>query len=42
MVVGILLNIAFTLSALIKKHASDLTPYPPELVPFKPVDGADT
>jgi hypothetical protein len=25
-----------------KKHASDLTPYPPELVPFKPVDGADT
>jgi hypothetical protein len=25
-----------------KKHASDLTPYPPELVPFKPVDGAGT
>ena len=25
-----------------KKHASDLTPYPPKLVPFKPVDGADT
>ena len=25
-----------------KKHASDLTPYSPELVPFKPVDGADT
>jgi hypothetical protein len=25
-----------------KKHASDLMPYPPELVPFKPVDGADT
>jgi hypothetical protein len=25
-----------------KKHASDLTPYPPELVPFKPVHGADT
>jgi hypothetical protein len=25
-----------------KKHASDLTPYPPELIPFKPVDGADT
>ena len=25
-----------------KKHASDLMPYPPKLVPFKPVDGADT
>jgi hypothetical protein len=25
-----------------KKHASDLTLYPPELVPFKPVDGANT
>jgi hypothetical protein len=25
-----------------KKHASDLTPYPPELIPFKPVDGANT
>ncbi len=25
-----------------KKHASDLMPYPPMLVPFKPVDGADT
>jgi hypothetical protein len=25
-----------------KKHASDLLPYPPELVPFTPVDGADT
>jgi hypothetical protein len=24
-----------------KKHASDLSPYPPELIPFKPVDGAD-
>ncbi len=24
-----------------KKHASDLSPYPPELVPFQPVDGAD-
>ena len=25
-----------------KKHVSDLTPYPPGLVPFKPVDMADT
>jgi len=25
-----------------KKHASDLSPYPPELIPFQPVDGADT
>ena len=25
-----------------KKHASDLSPYPLELVPFQPVDGADT
>jgi hypothetical protein len=25
-----------------KKHASDLLPYPPELVPFQLVDGADT
>ena len=25
-----------------KKHASDLSPYPAELVPFEPVDGADT
>jgi hypothetical protein len=25
-----------------KKHASDLTPYPPELIPFQPIDGADT
>jgi hypothetical protein len=25
-----------------KKHASDLTPYPAELIPFEPVDGADT
>jgi hypothetical protein len=25
-----------------KKHALDLSPYPPELVPFQPVDGADT
>ena len=25
-----------------KKHASDLTPYPMELIPFEPVDGADT
>ena len=24
-----------------KKHASDLTPYPSELIPFEPVDGAD-
>ncbi len=24
-----------------KKHASDLTPYPPELIPFQPVDGAN-
>jgi hypothetical protein len=22
-----------------KKHASDLLPYPPELIPFQPVDG---
>jgi hypothetical protein len=25
-----------------KKHAVNLTPYPSELIPFKPVDGADT
>jgi hypothetical protein len=25
----------------IKKHASNLAPYPAELVPFKPLDGAD-
>jgi len=25
-----------------KKHASDLSPYPSELIPFQPVDGADT
>ena len=25
-----------------KKHASDLSPYPDELIPFEPVDGADT
>jgi hypothetical protein len=25
-----------------KKHASDLSPYPPKLIPFQPVDGADT
>ncbi len=25
-----------------KKHASDLTPYPSELIPFEPVDGTDT
>ncbi len=25
-----------------KKHASDLSPYPPKLVPFQPVNGADT
>jgi hypothetical protein len=25
-----------------KKHASDLSPYLPELVPFTPLDGADT
>ena len=25
-----------------KKHASDLTPYPVELIPFKPIDGPDT
>ena len=24
-----------------KKHASDLCPYPPELIPFQPVDGCD-
>lgn len=24
-----------------KKHASDLSPYPPELVPFEPIDGPD-
>ena len=24
-----------------KKHASDLSPYPPELIPFQPVDGLD-
>jgi hypothetical protein len=25
-----------------QKHASDLSLYPPKLVPFQPVDGADT
>ncbi len=25
-----------------KKHAADLAPYPAELIPFKPLDGADT
>jgi hypothetical protein len=25
-----------------KKHASDLTPYPAELISFEPIDGADT
>jgi hypothetical protein len=25
-----------------KKHASDLTPYPAELIPFEPIDGANT
>jgi hypothetical protein len=25
-----------------KKHASDLSPYPTELIPFQPVDGPDT
>jgi hypothetical protein len=24
-----------------KKHASDLTPYPPKLIPFEPIDGAN-
>ncbi len=24
-----------------KRHASNLSPYPAELIPFKPVDGAD-
>jgi hypothetical protein len=24
-----------------KKHASDLSPYPPKLIPFQPVEGAD-
>jgi hypothetical protein len=24
-----------------KKHASNLSPYPPELIPFQPVDGPD-
>jgi hypothetical protein len=25
-----------------KKHASDLSPYPPELIPFQPLDTADS
>jgi hypothetical protein len=25
-----------------KKHAADLTPYPAELIPFKPINGPDT
>jgi hypothetical protein len=25
-----------------KKHAANLAPYPPELIPFEPVDGANT
>jgi hypothetical protein len=25
-----------------KKHASNLSPYPPELMPFQPLDGADS
>ena len=24
-----------------KKHSSDLSPYPPEIIPFQPLDGAD-
>jgi hypothetical protein len=24
-----------------KKHASNLSPYPPELIPFEPLDGVD-
>ena len=24
-----------------KKHAADLSPYPPELIPFEPLDSAD-
>jgi hypothetical protein len=24
-----------------KKHASDLSPYPPKTIPFQPADGAD-
>ena len=35
------LNIVIT-SKKRKKHASDLSPYPEELIPFQPVDGADT
>ncbi len=29
-------------SRIKKKHASDLSPHPAELIPFEPVDGADT
>jgi hypothetical protein len=25
-----------------KKHAADLSPYPPELIPFEPLDSADS
>ncbi len=25
-----------------KKHAADLSPYPPELLPFEPLDSADS
>jgi hypothetical protein len=35
------LNIVIT-SEKIKKHASDLSPYPVELILFQPIDGADT
>ncbi len=30
-----------TSKATVKKHASNLSPYPAELIPFRPLDGAD-
>jgi hypothetical protein len=30
-----------TSKATVKKHASDLSPYPTKLIPFRPLDGAD-
>jgi hypothetical protein len=36
------LNTAITLRKRRKKHTSDLSPYPTELIPFQPVNGPDT
>jgi hypothetical protein len=38
----IVLSITGTKATPIKKHSSDLLPYPPELIPFTLLDGANT